>query len=103
MQYDLRGIVDDALAIGVSHEAELLQYCDALVVGFQPALNATLPIVIHSLGERALVDSAAVIAGFSGIVRIADATGIPLEQTKAEQTSGLRAHLGIDRYQNSKS
>ena len=42
-----------------------------------------------------MVDAAAVIAGFDGITRIADATGIPLEPAKAEQTADFRKELGL--------
>ncbi|SKA24896.1 hypothetical protein SAMN02745126_04463 [Enhydrobacter aerosaccus] len=49
-----------------------------------------------------MVDAAAVIAGFDGITRIADATGIPLEPPKAEQTADLRATLQLDAFQSAK-
>jgi hypothetical protein len=45
-----------------------------------------------------MADAAAVIAGFNGITRIADATGIPLEEIKAAQTRDFRAELAIDAY-----
>ena len=38
------------------------------------------------------------MAGFNGIVRIADAAGIPLEDAKVEQTAEWRGPLGIDDY-----
>ena len=52
--------------------------------------------IIASLGDKALVDSAAVIAAFNGYPRAADATGIPLEDYKAEATAGLRTDLDLD-------
>ena len=45
-----------------------------------------------------MVDAAAVAALFSAIDRVADATGIPLEQEKADATADLRAQLGIGKY-----
>ncbi len=45
-----------------------------------------------------MVDAAAVIAGFDGITRIADASGIPLEPPKVEQTADLRATLRLDEF-----
>lgn len=45
-----------------------------------------------------MVDAAAVIGGFDGITRIADATGIPLEAPKAEQTADLRGVLQLEEF-----
>ena len=50
-----------------------------------------------------MIDAAAVIAGFDGITRIADATGIPLEPPKAEAVADLRTTLGLDRFVTEKS
>lgn len=47
-------------------------------------------------GQDAMIDAAAVIGGFDGITRIADATGIPLEDAKAAHTEDLRRQLKID-------
>ena len=45
-----------------------------------------------------MIDAAAVIGGFDGITRIADAIGIPLEPAKAEQTADFFAALEIGRF-----
>ena len=39
--------------------------------------------IIKGMGEAAMVDAAAVIAAFNCYPRVADATGIPLEEAKA--------------------
>ena len=44
-----------------------------------------------------MVDAAAVIAAFNCYPRVADATGIPLEETKAAATEAMRAELGLDK------
>jgi hypothetical protein len=49
-------------------------------------------------GAVALVDAAAVVATFNAIDRVADSTGIPIEDSKAEATRDLRAALGIDAF-----
>ena len=48
------------------------------------------------MGGEALSDAAAVAALFNAIDRVADATGIPLEDDKAAMTETMRAQLGID-------
>ncbi len=52
--------------------------------------------VQEALGPGALVDAAGVIAIFDAVVRIADATGIPLEDEKARISVDLRSELGLD-------
>ena len=52
--------------------------------------------IIKAMGEAAMVDAAAVIAAFNCYPRVADATGIPLEEAKAAATAAMRAELGLD-------
>ena len=59
--------------------------------------------IVARQGPAAMIDAAAVIAGFDGITRIADATGIPLEPPKAEAVADLRASLGLDQFLTAKS
>ena len=55
------------------------------------------------LGDDALVDTAAIIATFNAIDRVADATGIPLEEDKAAMTVDMRAQLGIDNFPSTRA
>ena len=55
----------------------------------------------NELGREALVDAAAIIGNFERMVRIADATGIPLDAPVNVATEAIRADLGIDRYESS--
>lgn len=59
--------------------------------------------LVDRLGRPVMLDAAAVIAGFDGITRIADATGIPLEPPKAEAVADLRTTLRLDRFLHAKS
>ena len=70
----------------------LLGFADAAIAGDAAAQRQR---VVAALGEAAMVDAAAVIAGFDAITRIADATGIPIEPAKAEQTADFRRALGL--------
>jgi hypothetical protein len=55
------------------------------------------------VGDRGLSDAAAVIGGFDGITRIADATGIPLEPEKAEITADFFTALDIGQFRRAKT
>lgn len=51
-----------------------------------------------ALGDDGVVDAAAVIASFNSIDRIADATGIPLENGKAAESEDFRDALDINHF-----
>ena len=88
---------------GVPHADVLLPFADA-ALSFDPARIAPArAAVLAALGKAAMIDAAAVIAGFNGITRIADATGIPLEDTKADDTADWREALGINAFQAAKT
>lgn len=97
------GVMDGASDTGVPHAAELLAFVEASLAFDAAQVTRTRAAVLAAMGEAAMVDAAAVIAGFNGITRIADATGIPLEDAKAEQSASWRATLGIDRFADAKS
>jgi hypothetical protein len=59
--------------------------------------------VVDHMGQAAMIDAAAVIAGFDGITRVADGSGIPLEAPKAEATADWRHRLGIDDFWSKKT
>ena len=75
----------------------LVRYADAFYEdgdGFAAARDRLLA----EIGAEALVDAAGVLAIFNAVVRIADATGIPLEEQKARMSDDFRGALGIDDY-----
>ncbi len=95
--------MDGSAEVGVPHAREFLQLADA-ALGFDVAtMSGPRAAALAVAGEAALVDAAAVIGGFNGIVRIADAMGIPLEDAKAADSADWRASLGIDEYAATKS
>ena len=89
--------------VGVAAAAELLAFADAAVQRDDEAVLLSRNSIVTVLGESAMLDAAGVIGGFDGITRVADATGIPLEPAKAEQTADFRMTLGIDRFQREKT
>ena len=86
---------------GVAHEAELLAFADAAIR--EPGrLAEARAAVERAMGRAAMLDAAAVIAGFDAITRVADGTGIPLEPAKAEATADWRESLGVDAFWSGK-
>ncbi len=94
--------MDGATATGVAGGEALLALVDAALGRDADALVQARAAVRASLGLAAMIDATAVIGAFDGITRIADATGIPLETAKAEQTADFFAALEIGRFRAEK-
>ena len=102
LNYTLDGVMDGATATGVPGGEVLIALVDAALGRDEATLVQARAAVRASLGLAALIDATAVIGGFDGITRIADATGIPLEPPKAEQTADFFAALGIGQFRAEK-
>ena len=95
--YELAAIVsDNAGASRVADGHELLQFVDAALTGSEVELSARRNDLRAAVGDAAFVDVCATVASFNAVVKLADGSGIPLEDAKAERTRELRAELGID-------
>ena len=97
---DLAGIVQGADAVDerVAHGKILAQFAEAVISGGASVLVDARQAVIAALGGDAFVDAACVVGNFERMVRIADATGIPLEAATTEATIELRENLGLNAY-----
>ena len=83
---------------GVAAGAQLTEFAEAVVLGDQERIRSAAAAVEQALGTAAMVDAAAVIANFQRMVRIADSTGIPLDEPVLMMTQGIREELGINGY-----
>ena len=81
---------------GVENGARLIRFATALLGDSIVELTAARDDIVAVMGGEALTDTAAVAALFNAIDRVADATGIPLEDAKAEATADFRSAIGID-------
>ena len=90
----------DGGAAGVPNAATLIEYGEAMLRGDAERRSRARDAIHTALGPAALVDAAAIVASFNAVVKIADASGIPLEDYKAQATQDLRAALGLERFNN---
>ncbi len=99
---DLNAIVDEEAGDGgIPHGSLLKAFAEATLADDGTPLTDVRKRLRNALGDAALVDAAAVIANYSALDRVADATGIPLEPAKETGTADLRAELGIDAFRGS--
>jgi len=83
---------------GVPHGALLIRFADAAVSRSADGLRAAREELEQRLGPRALVDAAGVAAVFCCNVRIADATGVALDERTAEVRERIGMRVGVARY-----
>ena len=89
-----RGVGDG----GVPHGGLLTRFADAVWSGAVDELDRIREETGRRLSGEGLVDAAAVIAIFSANVRVADASGIPLDAGSAEVRARIGERVGISRY-----
>jgi hypothetical protein len=82
----------------IPHGGLLVAFADAVLGGDDGRLANARSAIRTAMGDAAFVDAAAVAATFNAIDRIADATGIPIEDANAESTAELRATLGLNAF-----
>jgi hypothetical protein len=101
--FSLDAVMMGDLGSDVPHGGALLAFADAVLAADDAALARSREAVRAAVGDAGLSDAAAVIGGFDGITRIADAIGIPMEPEKAEATADFFAALDIGRFRREKA
>jgi len=99
IEIDMERVVDPSFVggVGIEHSAELLAYTN-LVQSDGEGLAEARQALITSVGADGLVEAAATIAAFNGLVRVADGTGIQLDAGLDGFSHDERARLGIDEF-----
>jgi hypothetical protein len=83
---------------GVEHGPVLIAFAEAMVKNGNEVLAQMRRAVIETMSPEALVDAAGVASNFERMVRIADSTGIPLDERMEVLTKGVRDHLRLERF-----
>ena len=78
--------------------ALMIEFAEAVWDSDDARLAAARDAIIAEMGAAALVDSAGIAATFNAIDRVADATGIPIDEERLAPTAEFRAALGIDAF-----
>lgn len=97
-EYDVTAVTDDYGDAGVPHSAHLRALTEAAIAGDWLGLAEIRGNAERELGLQETVDTLVVASAFNGITRVADCTGIPLDETTARHTADLREVTGIQRF-----
>lgn len=95
-ELNLHAVVDGASTdSGVPHSSEFINFVEAALKGV-PDLAAARAKLTQAIGEEGMVDAAAVIGNFQRMTRIADSTGIPIDEMTVQITADMREDLGLN-------
>ena len=86
---------------GVEHGARLLAFTDAVMGDDPEALRRERQALRALLSDEAFVDTCATIGAFHVVDRIADATGIPLDDGMRKIGKSVWTELGLARFGSS--
>lgn len=86
---------------GIAHGARLLAFTDAAMGDDPEALRREREALRKCLSDAAFVDTCATIGAFNVVDRVADATGIPLDDTIRALSDEVRAELDLARFGSS--
>ncbi len=97
--FDLHSVVGSGNGdAGVLHGKLLLSFADAVVGDDDAKLGRVRAEPVEVLGEAAFVDAAGTAASFNLVVRVADATGIPIDEFKADAAQEILNDLGVEKF-----
>ncbi|NKB49805.1 MAG: hypothetical protein GKS02_10650 [Alphaproteobacteria bacterium] len=83
---------------GVPGGQTLRNFADAILSGDARRLERTRNFCRAAVGDAGMVDAAAIAALFDALDRVADATGMYLDDIALDDTAEFRAALGIDAF-----
>jgi hypothetical protein len=86
---------------GVAHGTRLVAFVDAVMSGDEVALEQARRALRRGLTPSAFVDVCAVVGMFNVVDRVADATGIPLDEPLVIMSVEVRDELDLARFPSS--
>ena len=81
---------------GIAHGEKLVAFAEAAVGGDSAQLATARDGLRAAIGSEGLVDAAAVVGNFQRMVRIADGTGIALDNLMRTLSEDFREELGLE-------
>ena len=96
---NLNAVTDDQSDAGVPNSQTLRQLSESLIKGEWDTLALEREKATATLGLQQTTDVLTVASAFNGITRVADSTGIPLDDTTAAATDEMRKNTGIEQFE----
>jgi hypothetical protein len=88
----------EASAGDIAHAVPLMKFAEALASRDELILSDARQQLLEAAGSAVLVDAAAVAGNFQRMVRIADATGIPVDDMREVASGSASEELDLQRF-----
>ena len=88
---------------GVKHGKALSSFFEAFVSRDETELELARFVLVNETGEQVMVDAAGVAANFQRMVRIADATGIPVDTPMNVMSQDIQKELALNRFSSAQN
>ena len=82
---------------GVRHGEAIVRFGEAVTKGTDDVASARAGLVA-ALGPEGFAEACSVVGIFNGLVRVADASGIPLDDGTQRASKEFRGELGLDEF-----
>ncbi len=99
------GIVngDGGASSSVRYSAELMRFAEAVAGRNPDAIAQARQVLLDEAGNDVVVDAAAVAGNFQRMVRIADSTGIPVDERMNALSGSIQKELDLRRFHSSQN
>jgi len=88
---------------GIDNARALIAFVETFINRDAAALAQARTVLVGEMGSDAMIDAAAVAANFQRMVRIADATGIPIDPQVSQMTRDIQQQLGLRRFPSARN
>ena len=101
---DLQLVNGDAtVSDGIPHSTLLMQFAEAVAGRDPDSIATTRQALYDAAGNDVVVDAAAVAGNFQRMVRIADATGIPIDAHMDALSGSIQEDLDLRRFHSAQN
>ena len=97
----LEGSIGDGDS-GVEQGVALVRFAEAATRGSED-LGEARTALIDAIGGEAFIEAAATVGIFNGLVRVADALGIPLDEGTRRNSEAFRDSLGLNEFASARN
>jgi len=88
-------VIDSTADSGVPYGRTLIEFVEAVLGSDEARLERARAAVLAAVGPAGLVDAAGAVASFNAVVKVADGSGLQVDDSRQETAAKIRAELRL--------